>query len=54
MKNVYEVMQQSQEKIERLQKEIELLRTVIPMLQEDEPLRAVSPVTNISSGPTGR
>lgn len=35
MKNIYEVLRQKEQEIRRLEKEIEALRVVLPMLTED-------------------
>lgn len=35
MKNIYEVLRQKEQEIRRLEKEIEALRTVLPMLVEE-------------------
>ncbi len=35
MKNIYEVIEQKQRDIERVKREIEILRAVVPMLEED-------------------
>jgi len=43
MKNIYDVMRQKELDIERLKKEIEALRIVVPMLGDDQPPREIAP-----------
>jgi len=56
MKNIYEVLRQKEQEIRRLEKEIEALRVVLPMLAEDsetprpreaEPFRPTAPVPSV-------
>ena len=42
MKNIYQVMQQKQEEIDRLKQEIEALNTVLPMLEDKDGVKFVS------------
>ena len=42
MKSIYVVLQQKELEIERLKKEIEALRIVVPMLGDDETARQVA------------
>ena len=45
MKDIHEVMRQKELAVERLKKEIEALRIVVPMLQDEE----TTPVTTYSA-----
>ncbi|HYX67586.1 MAG TPA: hypothetical protein VE825_00515 [Terriglobales bacterium] len=57
MKNIYEVLRQKEQEIRRLEKEIEALRVVLPMLAEDsdaprqreiqEPYRPPAPAPSV-------
>ncbi|HYY69980.1 MAG TPA: hypothetical protein VE734_09615 [Terriglobales bacterium] len=47
MKNIYDVMRQKELELERLKKEIEALRLVAPMLEDQEAVREIA-----SSSPT--
>lgn len=56
MKNIYEVLRQKEQEIRRLEKEIEALRVVLPMLTEEadaprpreaEPFRPTPPVPSV-------
>ena len=42
MKNIYQVMQQKQEEIDRLKQEIDALNQVLPMLDDKEAVKFVS------------
>jgi len=57
VKNIYEVMKQKQQILERLKREIEILYAVLPMLEDDEVasvvpshLRSASPSATRLSG----
>jgi hypothetical protein len=50
MKNIYDVMRQKELELERLKKEIEALRLVAPMLEDQEAVREIaSPTKTYSS-----
>jgi hypothetical protein len=45
MKNIYDVLRQKELEVERLKKEIDALRTVLPLLMEEKEQAAGTPAT---------
>jgi hypothetical protein len=41
VKNIYEVLKQKQQDIERIRREIEALRVVLPLLEQGDPIQVV-------------
>jgi len=45
MKNIYDVLRQKELEVERLKKEIDALRTVLPLLMEEKEQASTTPAT---------